>query len=433
MTSELSTKGRARVQRLGAAIATSFVSKVGSVAYQIVAVPLVIASLGVGGYSKFAVVMAAFGWMGTLSVGFGPTVTEKIVSDRIHPISPEVRETFMTALAASAALLGVVLVVTVPLLAQQDSGGSSDGSTFAIAGLASAMAISGAVFDSALLGFQRAHVTNLFSFVSSVLALAATILAARLFPTVSAMVIAALGPVVLARGMSAVALHRAEPSLFGRLRDVKLRAVPPIARRGIVFAGIALAAFLELQGGLLVAAAQLGSTNVAEAALVLRALPLLSSVVAMITVPLWPAVAEAVRDGDIRWVRKAWARASALVMIYAIAASLIVIVAGQWILGVWTGGRVSVSNGMLVAAGLLIVLESWANVNVTLLIAIGRAGSAAAVLLVEAVVGVLLVGLGTSALGQGAALVGPVIPEILICSWLLPLLVVRAIRRTSTD
>ena len=409
------------------AVITSVISKVSSVGYQILAVPLIVASVGPDGYSQFAVVIAAFGWLGPVFVGLGSAVTEQISADSTRPISATSRAMFMTALAVSGVLLASFLVVIVAVLVTRPPGGP-DLEALALAGVATGLGVAGNVFDSALLGLQRSYVTNLLSFLSSLAAIVATAAAARLEPTVGAMVLATLGPVVLARLISAFILRRAEPGLWGRLRDVAWRSSPRIAGRGLVFAAISFASFLSLDAGLLIVADRLGTTQVAEAALVVRAMPLILSIVGMILVPLWPAIAEAAGDGDVRWVARASARAAGLVGAYSIAAALILVFGGQRIVSLWTGGRINVPFEILFYAGGLTIIGAVENVTQTVLFGLGRAGSVAAVLLTRSVLSLILVYELTPAVGEAAALAGPILSALVTSSWLLPILVVRTLR-----
>jgi O-antigen/teichoic acid export membrane protein len=414
----------ARARRLRAAVASSALSKVSSVAYQVLAVPLIFASVGSAGYSQFAVVLAAFGWLDPLFVGLGSAVTERISSDGSRPISAQTRGTFMTALSVSGALLGVFLLGGTLLLLTRPPG-EPDHAALVLAGLTTGLVVGGGVFDSGLLGLQRSYVTNLLSFASSLVAIGATVAAAVIAPTVAAMVVATLGPVVLAKAVSGFVLYRVEPGLWGRVGDIAWRAAPRIAGRGLVFAAISFASFLSLDAGLLVVAGKLGTTEVPAAALVIRVLPLILSIVGMITVPLWPAIAE---DGDVHWIVRVARRSAAFVMAYAITAALVVVIAGQKVLGLWTGDRISMSPNILVAAGVLIIMISFENLAQTVLFGLGRAGILAAVLVSRSILSLILVLLLAGVVGQQAALLGPIISGLLVSSWLLPLLVVRGVR-----
>ena len=424
-------RSRVRAGRLRAAVLSSALSKVGSVAYQVLAVPIVIASLGTGGYSQFAVALSAFGWLGSVFAGLSGPVTERIASDSARPVSDRTRGTFVTALAISGILLvTLVLLVTIVLVTRPPDG--AEYIALAVAGLATGLAMSGGVFDAALLGLQRSYVTNLLSFGSSLAAVLASVAAAVLAPTVAAMVLATLGPVVLAKLVSGIALRRLEPSLRGGPRDVSWRKAPTIAGRGLAFAGISLASFLSLDAGLLVVAGQLGSNQVAEVALVVRGLPLILSVVGMIIVPLWPAITEAAASGDVRWIARAGGRATVFVMGYAVAAALAVIVGGDRIVGVWTGGRISLPFEILLATGGLIVTLSLENLTQSMLFGLGRAGTVAAVLLFQSVISITLVFVLAAPLGQVAALVAPILSALLTSSWLLPVLVIRGFRARAS-
>jgi O-antigen/teichoic acid export membrane protein len=420
-------RSRARGRRLRAAVASSVLSKVGSFGYQILGVPIVIAALGSGGYSQFAVALAAFGWLGSLFAALSGPVTERIASDRSRPLSAETRGTFVTALVIAGTLIAILLVLEGIVLVSRPTEGS-DYSALAVAGLATGLTMGGGLFDAALLGLQRSYVTNVLSFASSLGAVVASVVAAVVAPTVAAMVLATLGPVVFARAVSGLVLRRLESSLRGGLRDVRLRRAPAIAGRGLAFAGISFASFLSLDAGLLVVAGQLGSSRVAEVALVVRGLPLLLSVVGMIIVPLWPAITEAAASGDVHWIARAGGRATLFVMGYAVAGALIIVVGGDRIVSLWTGGRISIPFEILVATGAVLITLSLENLTQSMLFGLGRAGTVAAVLLFQGLISIGLVFLLAAPLGQVAVLVAPIIAALLTSSWLLPLLVIRGFR-----
>lgn len=393
----------------------------------ILAVPLIVSSVGSNGYSQLAVILAAFGWLGPLFVGFGSAVTERIASDVARPISDQTRATFMTAVSVSGALLCTFALGGAFLLLVRPTGESGH-AVFVVAGIATALGVSGGIFDSALLGLQRSYITNLMSFAASLAAVGATVVATTIAPDVGALVLAGLGPVVVARAASGYLLRRVEPGLFGRIGDVAWRTVPRLAGRGLVFAGISFESFLFTDAGLLIVGARLGSSEVAEVALVMRVLPMILGVVGMITVPLWPAFAEAAGDGDVRWIARTGTRAAAFVMGYAAIASVLVVVGGEKIFSLWTGGRISVSFEILLGAGAMIIISSFESVTQTLLFGLGRAGTVAAVLMFRSVVSILLVAVMTGTLGQAAALAGPVVASLLSSAWLLPVLVARNVR-----
>ena len=427
LSADSDERARSRARRLRAAVVSSVLSKVGSVAYLILAVPLIIASVGTDGYSQFAVVIAAFGWLGPVFVGLGSAVTERIAGDAVRPISERTRGTFMTSLSVTGLLLFVFFAGGALLLLTRPAG-EPDHTALIIAGVATGLGVGGGLFDSALLGLQRLHVTNVLSFASSIVAVIATVAAAILAPTVGAMVLATLGPVVVARAISGYVLHREEPGLWGRVADIDWGAAPRIAGRGFVFALISFESFLLTDAGLLVVAGRLGTTEVAEVALFIRVLPLILSIVGMITVPLWPALAEASADGDVHWISKAGSRAAAFVMVYASVGCLIIVVAGRRVVELWTGGRIEMPFEILLAAGALIIVVSFEAIAQTILIGLGRASSVATVLMFRSILSIVLVAVLAGPLGEVAALIGPIGASLITSSWLLPLLVVRALR-----
>jgi hypothetical protein len=275
-------------------------SKVGSFAYQLLAVPVLIASLGSGGYScvrrgPVGVRLARLGVRRR-----GRPVIEQVASDRSRPVSQRTRETFVTALAIDAVpgLLAWASCCSSGLAGTMRRTRRRSLWPAGHRSLAAGSLDAPACSAPAVIRVERSQL------VSSLGAVVATVVAAVLAPTVAAMILATLGPVILARVVSGLALRRLEPSLRGGLRDIRWRRAPSITGRGLAFRGISLASFLSLDAGLLVVASQLGSTNVAEVALVVRGLPLVLSVVGMIITPLWPAITEAAGSGDLHWVAR---------------------------------------------------------------------------------------------------------------------------------
>jgi O-antigen/teichoic acid export membrane protein len=113
---------------------------------------------------------------------------------------------------------------------------------------------------------------------------------------------------------------------------------------------------------------------------------------------------------------------------YAVTAALVVIVGGEDVVEIWTGGRLELGPEILVATGALIITLSLENLTQSMLFGLGRAGTVAAVLLAQSLISITLVFLLAAPIGQVAALISPVIAAIATSAWLLPVLVVRGYR-----
>jgi O-antigen/teichoic acid export membrane protein len=110
-----------------------------------------------------------------------------------------------------------------------------------------------------------------------------------------------------------------------------------------------------------------------------------------------------------------------------------VIIGGDSIVGIWTGGRLALPVEVLVATGAVIITLSLENLTQSMLFGLGRAGTVAAVLLLQSLISIALVFLLATSLSQVAALAAPVIAAIATSSWLLPLLVIRGYRAKARD
>jgi O-antigen/teichoic acid export membrane protein len=74
--------------------------------------------------------------------------------------------------------------------------------------------------------------------------------------------------------------------------------------------------------------------------------------------PLWPAYGEAAARGDHSWVKSTLSRAIRATLALCVTWSLILIVFGNTILRIWTGGRVSFSRSLMIALGLSTTLSA---------------------------------------------------------------------------
>jgi hypothetical protein len=148
-------------------------------------------------------------------------------------------------------------------------------------------------------------------------------------------------------------------------------------------------------------------------------------VVALVTQPMWPAVADAVAHEDSAWARRVYRRVSWLTATYAAVYAVSVVSIGSFLIQLWTGTDVHIPPLMLVLFGLYFIVVVWGHVNAITLVGLGRVWIAAAVICVEAAVSSLGAVLLITQFGGTGVILSLLVAASVVSGILLPLAVRR--------
>ena len=141
--------------------------------------------------------------------------------------------------------------------------------------------------------------------------------------------------------------------------------------------------------------------------------------------PLWPAISDALARGDAAWVRQAWHRNRRRSMMMSLAASALLLAAGDLLLRIWTGGKLSAPWPLLFLMGLWVVLEGYGQCMAMLLNAMRIVRFQVAIALTLLVLGLALKVLLAGTFG----IYGPLIATIVAFSLIVVVPETRYIER----
>jgi O-antigen/teichoic acid export membrane protein len=433
-----------RVRRFRLAVATSVGAKMAALALQFAAIPVALHVLGPASFGLFVTISSLVSWMGLTSVGIGPGLTLGIARAVAKPDIEGERAYFwtsvglMTAISTLLALAvtGAFLVVPArsltgvadPLMARDAT------TSLVIIGLLSAAQLCLSVVDAARLGYQELHISNLWTLISTGVSFIALLELRSVSPTVAFLIVALNAPPVVVRVFNGGFLLRAHPNLRAGRLVFKVALVRQILLVGVGFAAVSLASFLSQQVGLVLLAQRQGPEAVAAPGTMLRLIMLASSAVAMLTQPLWPALADATARADTRWARSAFRRVLGLSLAYSAAVCVALLFFGQQLVHIWTGGALRVDQTMMLLFALYFPLGVWSHVHAMTLVGLGKIRVAAAVLLVEGIIGVVVAMVAIPMLGGTAIPLALLGSTAAVSGWVLPLVVARnfAVARAST-
>ncbi|MES2475367.1 MAG: hypothetical protein V4640_06280 [Verrucomicrobiota bacterium] len=388
-------KKRERSIRL--AVATSFVSKAGTILLQLLAIPIAVRVLGRAELGLFTTVNLTLATLSLLEIGIGPALTHGLTQARAAGDESRQRELGSTAfflmlglsLLAGLALSAVLL--TVPLT-------SLFGDAFAgrEAALRPALWTGLALFLFIFIlnltermreGHLEVASNNLWGAAGNVMAAACVGIGIWWVPQVWFLVVAIHGSMVVAKCCNTVSLWRDHPLMLPSLRHARFRVARDLFGDGIAFSTCcAITGLVEyhLCGWLV------GRTD-GPAALALYGVFISLTVmqlgfVVMLSAPTWPAVAEAMARGDKPWARAASKRLYLFGSGFALCSALGLWAVGPWVMQLWLGAEFSnISRVTLGCYGLYFIAHVWRHLNHTLMIGTGQVGKLVRIQLIESI------------------------------------------------
>lgn len=429
-----------RLRRLRLAFATSFAAKGASLALQFTAVPVALHVLGPASFGLFLVIYSLVSWIGLTSIGIGPGLTLGIARAVASADAHEESAYFWTSVTLmivistllAATLAFVVLIVPInSLIGVHDPLVTQDAlQSLLIVTFLSCGQLLLSVVDAARLGYQELHISNLWTLASTGISFVALLELGRVSPTVTFLVVALSAPPIIVRALNGGQLMRSHANLRTRRLVLEVPLVRKILMVGIGFAAVSLASFLSQQLGLVLLAQREGPEAVVAPGTMLRLILLASSPVAMLTQPLWPALTDATARSDSGWARFAFRRVLGLALAYSGVVCGTLLVLGQELVQIWTGGVLRIDETTMILFALYFPLGVWSHVHAMTMVGLGEVRVTAAVLLVEGLAAVVTVLVCIPWLGGAAVPLALVVSTGAVSGWMLPLLAARSLSLT---
>jgi O-antigen/teichoic acid export membrane protein len=209
------------------------------------------------------------------------------------------------------------------------------------------------------MGYQEGFASYAWDAAGNLLGLGALIIAALAKASIAWLVLAV-------DGVSVVALLANYWMLFGLRRPwlrpawrrVNKQAAIRLFRVGFLFFVLQLASTFAFTSDNLVVAQLFGAKSVTQYSVPARLFSVVTVLINMALLPLWPAYGEAIARGDILWVKRTLFRSLVVTQSVGLVGALGLIVAGPILMGWWTHQQVTVPLTMLVGFGAWAVFTS---------------------------------------------------------------------------
>lgn len=127
---------------------------------------------------------------------------------------------------------------------------------------------------------------------------------------------------------------------------------------GGLFLVLGLSAAVGYQTDAIVIAHYLGPSEAAVYGATFQLIAVCPVVLSLFLMPLWPAYGEAAARGDGPWIRSSFRRSLQLSISIAVLASLVVVVAGPWLVEQWAGPSVRPPESLVLAGGAFIIVNA---------------------------------------------------------------------------
>jgi O-antigen/teichoic acid export membrane protein len=242
------------------------------------------------------------------------------------------------------------------------------------------------VVQRAQLGLQQGFLTNLWEIFSSVLILVGILAVVHFHLSLAALVVAFAGAPVLGTWMNAGYFFGvSRRDLLPHRHLVSRQVIDKITRLGGMFFVLQLVVAVSYSADNFIIARILGVADVTVFSIPQRMFSVITVVVTMLMMPLWPAYGEAISRGDMLWVRHTLTRTLLGVFAFTSIVSATLLVFSNKLLLWWVGPGIHPSFLLMLGLAVWAVLS---NCGSTLSMFLNGAGIVKFQVIVAAIFGI---------------------------------------------
>ncbi len=428
-----------RRRALSLAVATSLLSKGGTLLLMLIALPLAYRVLGperVGVYS----VLQSLMWLLTLAdLGIGAGIARRLTLATSMEDRAEQSRVLSTGFYMMLGIFGVVgcagalILLTVPvetLYGQQFAPFAQE--------LRLNLWLGGGIFLTLMTvgvmvkireAYQEIHVFNLFGTLGNVVSAALLYFGIQHVPQVWFILVAIYGVQIVIFLLNGWLALRQRPWLWPRWSLISRPLARSLAAEGgwfFVLIGVTPIFGREWIRWLL--GHYYSPVEVGYFAILTQIGFLVFGIAFMLTYPLRPAVVDAQARGDYVWLRRTESRLQRLWWLAAVAVPGGLSLIGPWLVRLWFQQAIPLSHEEMGLYGCFLMLTIWTEIHCVLLSGLGKIGAAACIAGLECLAVALGGWFGVRTHGMAGGLLGATIGGLLTSFFLYPWLCRRTIR-----
>lgn len=357
-----------RYRRVGLGAAASAAARIVSIMTSLVSIPLTLHYLGVERYGLWLTISSLIAMLGFADLGLNNGLITAIADAHGRGDEDAARECVSSAflmLMCIAAILSTVFFTAYPFVdwarifnVSSAAAAREAGPAMAVFTIAFLVNIPLGLAQRVHIGYQETFASSAWQAVGSLLGLVGVLLAITFKAGLPWLVAAMAGAPALAALLNNVSVFFVRhPSLRPRLRYASLRVGRGLATTGMLYLMLQLVGALAFQADTLVVAHFLGTKQVPQYAVPMRLFMLVPTLLSFVLDPLWPAYGEAIARREVAWVRRTFARTTALTLLVTVPAAIVLTLLGTQIIHLWVGPSITPPVLLLVGFGLWIVVN----------------------------------------------------------------------------
>lgn len=210
-------------------------------------------------------------------------------------------------------------------------------------------------------GIQEAYRAHLVSTLGSLLALFLLWLASKQQADIPILLLVTLGSQSCASILLlALLVKRKQFTMIG-IKYAIDKEKKPLLDTGILFFILQVGTMVGWGADNLIISSTLGATHVAVYNITQRLFQFVSQPLAIINAPLWGAYCDAQSRNDKNFIRKTLKTSIFLTVIISTTGGLLIFSSSSWIINLWTEGKITVPNLLLILFFILTICESLGN------------------------------------------------------------------------
>jgi len=330
-----------RAKGVKRAILSSLPTKFANIIVQLVLLPIYATAIGTERFGAYTNIVALLGFIGMANLALGPATALRLArnvdgdqdADRVT-VSSTVAIFLVSALAEVLLLVGVLAVLPPETWLDKKFAPIMPEAVIAfwlVLGLNVLQRV-GTVVEFVRLGRQEQSINNLAMGGATLLMIVGLLVGRVLFPSLWLLPLIITGPIVLAAFANGFFLLRHHRYLVPRRAAVQKPAVLEVLRINLASAVMYVADYLTLPAFILIFTPVSTVQAVSAVGVLMNIHRLALGVMATVTTPAYPALAQAVAAGDSDWANRAFGKIRLFAIVYGAVFLLGMATVGPWVI-----------------------------------------------------------------------------------------------------
>lgn len=348
---------------------TSLFAKFVSVATGLITIPLTYNYLGPERYGMWVTMSSVVIMLQFADLGLGSGVLSLVANAFGRDDQKLIREVISSAIVA---LVGIAIFILVGLLISyslvpwagvfnltSENAREVAAPTFAALIVCFAFALPFSVVQRVQLGLQSGFMAGAWQCVGSILGLIGVLTAVHLNANLPVLVIMLVGgPIISSVLNSFFFFFFLKRNISPTFSTISRRTMAQVMGKGSLFFVLQVVTAIGFASDNIVIAQVMNATAVAEYSLPQRLFGMVSVLINMALMPLWPAYGEAISRGDHSWARRTFIKSLILAILLSSVVSTVLVLSGNWLLQKWVGEGVVASLLLLCGLGVWQIVQT---------------------------------------------------------------------------